>query len=72
MSEFKKRLLTAYYDTDSGELRGVDVSKEFGKNVALFRADVLKDLLEFVTDEYVKAADGIEEEYQQSERKDVK
>jgi len=41
----KRRMLTVYYDDESGELARIDVSAAFHGESALMQADVLKDLI---------------------------
>lgn len=38
------KMLTAYYDDDSGELKSVQIADGFNAQSALMRVDVLQDL----------------------------
>lgn len=57
-----KNCMTVYYDEEDGELAQVKVSKSFEAEHALMRADVLKDILEQLTDMYNSSLEGYGEE----------
>ena len=50
-----KRAYTFFYDEDSGELDRVTEGESFAAENELFRADVLKDILEDVAEKYNQA-----------------
>jgi len=56
-----KRALTVYYDEESMELAKVEFGKEFAGDTALARADVLKDIFEYIAESYYATIIEVEE-----------
>ena len=55
------KMLTAYYDYDSGELKSVQITDGFKAQSALLRVDVLQDLLWKVANLLEQAQDDLKE-----------
>lgn len=51
----RKRVFTAYYNPETGELSEIDFSDTFCAESALLQADVLQDILGSISSEYTEA-----------------
>ena len=57
-----RRMVTAHYDWDSGELGRLEFNPTFLKEYALMRADVLKDLRDRIELHYAAALIDLDKE----------